>query len=174
MAWLQGSATLWLRGDQLVIVAASIVVGARRDWRGLWSGLTTPDFEAFCHRLSWQDPDSRIGAALRAALKASRLNVPVPVAWEQGIGSDKADFDLRLAGAFGSRDARRLYPGMRQGGVTHLLGSLLLSPSRRRHGGQFEGFQPAWQDQHQDVTVRFWSPDAALGAAVRLCLERCL
>lgn len=164
---------MWRRKDKLLIVAASVVEGARCDEHGVWLGLGTLDFEACCRVVGWLAPSEELGAALREALLSSRLNVPRPPAWANGVGSDKAETDARLAAEFGLANARRLYQGMLSPGADWALGVVTLYPSRRRHGGQFEAFQPPWADQHPPVSLPFSSSDAELGRAIRTCVGRC-
>lgn len=174
MALNHGAAVFWRRRDKLLVVAASLTVGAAKDERGVWSGVHVIDFDACCMMTPWPASDEVVGLVLRQALKASRLGRPIPEAWARGVGSDKAEMDARLAAEFGLPDARRLYQGMLSPGADWALDTLTIWPSRRRHGGRFEGFEPAFAAEHQPVALPFASPDAALGAAVRLCLERCL
>lgn len=174
MADSQGIACLYLRKGVLLVVAGSLAEGARPDERGVWTGLTVEDFEAASLRVSADSADSTLGATLRKALVSARIGIPAPASWARGIGSDKRGDDLRLAEAMGLSDARGMYPGMKACFARWELGELMIMPTKRRHGGRFEGFEPAWQDQHPDVVLPFASPDAELGAAVRLCFSRCL
>ncbi|MDP1632742.1 MAG: contact-dependent growth inhibition system immunity protein [Caulobacter sp.] len=144
------------------------------DWRGVWTGTPDADFDAYCQVVEPGASDAALGAALRAALKASRINIPVPAAWARGVGSDKAEFDQTLAEAFGLSNARRLYPGMRCCAVEWEPNTITVYPTRRRHGGEFEAFQSPWRQDHPDVVLPFRASDAVLGAAARTGLERCL
>jgi hypothetical protein len=173
MATDQGGASIWLRKDKLLIVSASMVGGAYRDDLGAWSGLCVEDFDAFFGLIAWTRPDDDLGRALKDALRMSRLNVPRPAAWANGLGSDKAETDARLAAAFGLGSARRLYEGMRSPGAEWARGVVTLYPSRRRPGGRFEGFEPAWADLHQPVSLPFTSGDTEIGRAIRTCIDRC-
>lgn len=174
MAWRQGIASISVRRGAVVIVAGSIVRGARMDWRGIWHGLSISDFGAFHAGTDWPAPDDKVGALLRRALKSSRLKVPVPGAWANGLWSDKAEHDKQLAAAFGLSDAKRLYSGMVSCGVRWTWAMVTLYPTRRQKGGDFEGFAPAWQVGHEDLSVPFRSSDRDLGVAVRTCISRCL
>ena len=164
---------MWLRKDKLLIVAASVVEGARCDEQGVWLGLSMADFDAFTGLLAWRGADEDLGRGLRDGLVASRLNVPRPPAWANGVGSDKPEMDARLAAEFGLANARRLYEGMLGPGAAWALGVVTLYPSRRRHGGQFEAFQAPWADQHPPLSLPFSSSDAELGRAIRTCVDRC-
>ena len=173
MAWRQGTATISVRNQAAVILAGSIVRGARRDWRGDWHGLSDADFDAFHVCTPFSVPDEELGRLLRRALKATRLNTPVPVAWSMGLWSDKLEYDLRLAAAFGLESSGGLYRGMLACGVRWLRGKVTLHPTRRLHGGRFEAFEPAWIEGHEDVLLPFGSSDRELGAAMRACISRC-
>lgn len=175
MAKAQGAADIYLRKGALLTVATSLVDGARPDERGVWTGLTTDDFDAACRPQGADAPDSALGADLRFALVESRIGVPAPDAWAtKGMDGEKPEVDARLAAAFGLPGPARLYAGMLACFAAWSLGEVLLIPTKRRRGGRFEGFQPAWQDQHPDVIVPFASSDAELGAAIRVCLRTCL
>jgi len=131
------------------------------------------DLEACGRIVGGGGPDDDLGALLREALISSRLNVPRPAAWANGVGSDKAEMDARIAAEFGLGNARRLYEGMLSPGAAWALGVVTLYPTRRRHGGQFEAFQAPWADQHPPVSLPFSSSDAQLGRAIRTCVGRC-
>lgn len=173
MAWRQGLASISVRKGAVVIVTGSIVKGGRMDWRGIWHGLSNADFEAFHARVDWLAPDEEIGGTLRRALKATRLNIPVPATWANGLWSDTATFQRCLATAFGLSSAKNLYPGMVCCGARWAAGKVTLNPTRRRRGGEFEGFGPAWREGHEEVSLRFKSSDRELGAALRTCISRC-
>ncbi len=174
MVHSQGIACLYLRKGVLLVVAGSLAEGARPDERGIWTGLTVVDFEAASLRVSADSADSTLGATLRDALVRARIGIPAPASWAKGIGSDKRGDDLRLAEAMGLPDARGMYPGMKACFARWELGELMIMPTKRLHGGRFEGFAPPWQDQHPDVLLPFASSDEALGGAIRMCFSRCL
>ena len=173
MAWLQGMAMLWLRRRHLVIGSLSVVEGARPNWRGIWTGLSTHDFDVYCHRIPFGASDKVLGAALRSALRASRVNVPAPPAWDVGIGVEKPITDARLAEAFGLPDGYRLYPGMKRCLAERIFGAVTLSPTRRRFNGQFEILDPDPGPEHEDISLGFGACQANLGAAIRICFDRC-
>jgi hypothetical protein len=174
MATGQGYANIYSRQDVTFIVVRSLVEGCDQEPDGVWHGLTTEEFELSPAALAGNSSPAVLGRVLREALGLSRIGVPAPAAWANGIGSDKAQRDTLLASAFGLPSLGRLYSGMRVCLADWTRGELILIPTRRSYGGRFAGFEPPWNAEHADVVVPFASSDADLGEAVTLCLERCL
>lgn len=174
MALRQGLASISVRKGVVVVVSGSIVKGGRMDWRGIWQGLSDADFDAFHGRLDWSAADEDLGGLLRRALKATRINVPVPAEWVDGLWSDKARYDAQLADVFGLASTKGLYSGMLACGARWLPGTVVLTPTRRCRGGRFEGIDPAFGQGHEGVQLPIGSSDRELGVAVRVCVSQCL
>lgn len=174
MSRSQGSANLYLRRSHLFTEASSVVDGGAVDDRGVYVGLKVADPDAYASLMDLTAGDVELGVTLRAALQASRCGIPEPVAWANGIGSDKRKQDARLASAFGLSGAGSLFKGMRCCVADWVLGEVVIIPTRRMRGGIFERFDPAWTADHGNVVLSFEASSEDLGAAVRLCFERCL
>ena len=174
MTSLYGVAMLHLRGDDLLVTTASGVVGGRVLDGGVWQGLFDTDPDRAPERIRLSQGDALVGDRVRAGMLATKFHIPQPAAWAKGIDSDRPKQNLALAWEFGLPDARRLFTGMRYCCAHLERGEINIMPTKRRPGGNFEPFQLAWKAGHEDVVLPAAASDAELGAAVRLCFERCL
>jgi len=170
MAEHQGAAEIKLRKRAMFVASNALVMGWIDDF-GVRRGMTMTDWDTFSDVISCDESDAQIGKVVRHALLASRVGVPGEWADAQLAA---ADYDLRLASAFGLKNASKLYPGMKDVGARWALGDIIFAPSRHRRGSAFGGFPLGQKHGHEDVVVPFASSDAELGAAVRECFARCL
>ena len=146
MAERQGAAEIHLRKGKVAICAGSAVAGVEDEITGVWrSGLVKLDLDAFLEVLPVTASEDVLGLAMRTALRNSQLNVPWPDEWRGTRNWDFGPFLARLSVAFGLASPKALYSGMRYVSVEWLLGDVTLKSTRRRHGGRFEGFAPAWR-----------------------------
>lgn len=154
------------------VATASGVVGGYERADGSWQGLFSDDPDRSPETVEWRSEDGSLGACVRAAIMASRFNIPQPAAWANGIDSDKAEQDIQLARAFGLSDAKRLYNGLRYCIGKLERGLIRIIPTRRRRRDFFP-FDPVSQAGRADAVVPADAADADLGAAVRLAFSRC-
>jgi hypothetical protein len=169
MAEHQGGAEVKLRKRKIFVAASSVVKGWL-DEHGVRRGMTLTDWDAYAAVVS-DENDVILGRALRAALCASRIGLPDE--WADSRLAAR-DYDVRLAASFGLKNAKSLYPGMRDVSAHWSLGQITLSPTRHRRGSAFGGFPPGQTKGHEDIIIPFASNDAELGAAVMACFSRCL
>lgn len=159
MARDRGGAEIKKRGDQILIIA-----------HALFGALRLTDWDAFSHRISVEDTDARLGAALRLCLLRSRTRTEQWMRSQRLIG----DYNIRLAEAFGLGSTRTLFQGMKSVDVDWAQSRVILGPTRNRRGGHFSGFEGGTDRGHEEVVVAFGASDAELGIAVREALRRCL
>jgi hypothetical protein len=170
MADKQGAAEIKLRKEKFFIAANSVVMGWL-DEEGVRRGMTMTDWDAYAKTFPSDVENNTLGYALREALAASRVGLPGEWA-DARLGA--ADYDARLASAFGLRTTKGLYPGMKDVAARWSLGEVTLSPSRHRRGSAFGGFPHGVNHGHEEIVTAFTSNDDELGAAVRECFKRCL
>jgi hypothetical protein len=168
MAENQGGASISVRGEAIVLVAASESMGWQTE-AGYWRGLTITDWDAFCRRASVADPDDELGALLRQCLHRSRL---MPVEWGRAQLRDAdSQFNHRLAIAFGLGSTHRLYPGMKDVGVDWSGPDITFVPTRNKGGGVFEGLGRG-DSGHEELIIAFESSDHELGATLKQAIVR--